>query len=813
MIGNAHIDPVWLWTAEEGREEVLASYRTAISLIADYEGYLFTSGGAATYQWVQEDDPALFGAIRRAVQAGRWSLVNGWWLQPDCNIPSGESFARHALYGQRYLQRQFGRRARVGYNVDSFGHANTLPQLLKLSGLDEYVFFRPGPHEKSLPDGPFWWEAPGGARVLTCRPPLHYGSPEDADMAARMAAAAAQTPAGMPLVMCFYGVGDHGGGPTRRNVEAILQAARDSGPARPVFSSPERYFDEARALGRAFPVVRDELQHHARGCYSALSRVKRENRHAEHALMAAERWTTLAFVMADGEDPRAPLAQAWQHVLFNQFHDILAGTCIREGYEAVWQGYARARETAAALQGRALDDLTTLLDIPEGEGAATVVWNPLPWARYEVARFDLPLGDWRHDRHGHRYPVAVSIRDATGDDVPCQILDVTFDHNTYVAQVAALADAPALGAAVLRVRLEEGAPPAEAPTLRPATTIENTLYRLGVDPATGWISSLWDRQQQREVLAEPVLRPLVIHDPSDTWSHDAPAFREVVGVFSLTEPPMLLHAGPVCQTLRLRSAWGRSTLEQEIILYRDLPWVDVTCTVDWHEQHKALKMVFPFGLQDAVVTAASPYGWVERRLNGEEEPCQEWIDIHGRAPHGPQGFCLINDSKYGYDALDGELRLTALRSPIYAFHDPREIVPGVSYDYTDQGRQTWRLRLMPHAGPWQDARPIHASYALHEPLVARPAAQRAGKWGGGSLLRIVEGDVAVTVVKLAEDSPTLLVRGYETAGRSARLVLASELLALRWECDIASYEIFTLALPLDGRAARPLDLVEEPLAR
>ena len=154
MIGNAHIDPVWLWTVDEGREEVLNTYRTAIMLIREYPGYIFTSGAAATYKWVQQDDPALFADIQQAVAAGQWAIVNGWMIQPDCNIPGGESFARHALYAQRYFGELLGARARVGYNVDTFGHAGTLPQILKLSGLDYYVFFRPGRARKGAPARP-----------------------------------------------------------------------------------------------------------------------------------------------------------------------------------------------------------------------------------------------------------------------------------------------------------------------------------------------------------------------------------------------------------------------------------------------------------------------------------------------------------------------------------------------------------------------------------------------------------------------------------------------------------------------------------
>ena len=464
MVGNAHIDPVWLWPMQEGRDEVLSTYHTAISLIEEMDGYVFSSGGAVTYQWVAEDDPALFRAIQRAVLERRWVLVNGWWIQPDCNIPHGESFARHALYGQRFLLEHFRRRAVVGYNVDSFGHAGTLPQLLELGGLHAYVFFRPGPHEKDLPRGPYWWEAPGGARVLTCRPPLHYGSPGDVDMVARVTAAAAEAPEGFPVVMCFYGVGNHGGGPTRRNVQEIAAFAQGNTAIRPVFSSPDAFFQEARAHSDAWPVVHDELQHHSRGCYTALSRVKRENRQAEHALMRAERLATLAAVLCGAPDPRESLETAWRGVLFNQFHDILAGTSLRDAYEDVWDLYDVAQRTCARLESEALRALGDQIALPEREGQqAALVWNPSPWPRREVARLSLPLGPWRRDFAGQHYPAAPVVEDGQGRVLPSQIAAVRFDYNTYMVDLDVQVDAPALGAAALYLRLGDTTPPTEEP--------------------------------------------------------------------------------------------------------------------------------------------------------------------------------------------------------------------------------------------------------------------------------------------------------------------------------------------------------------
>ena len=824
MIGNAHIDPVWLWPLAEGRAEVLSTYRTALMLLDAFEGYVFTSGGSVTYRWAAEDDPALFRRIQEAVASGRWALVNGWWLQPDCNIPAGESFARHALYGQRYLEEQFGRRARVGYNVDSFGHAGTLPQLLKGGGLDYYVFFRPGPHEKDLPLEPFWWESPDGTRVLTCRPPLHYGTPASEDMRERVAQAAARGPQTLPDILCFYGVGNHGGGPTRVNVETLTEMAREAEGAaapRPVFSTPDRFFSAVEALGRPWPVVADDLQHHARGCYTALSRVKRENRQAEHALLTAERLAAVAHLVAGMPGRQAELQEAWEGVLFSQFHDILAGTSIMSAYEDVWELYDAARRTAERVQEEALTALEARL-APEPRPAAEerpassagtairegaqpiVVWNPLPWERTEPVRVRVPMGGFRDDRLGIRYPAGVAVRDAAGAAVPAQIVDVELDYATYMAHVEILATVPALGWRILNVEIPVGDPPAADPQPPAVDTLENDLLRLRFDPTTGDLVSLVDRATGREMLAEPT-GALVIDDPSDTWSHDVEAFRDVIGRFRATEPPTVVADGPAGRTVRVQSAWGDSTLVQDYTVRPGRPGVDVTMTVDWHERLRMLKLALPLALENPRVTASAPYGCIGRGANGEEEPCQAWVDLSDDAG----GLTLVNDSKYGYDALGGELRLSVLRSPIYAFHQPRQVVPGVTYHYTDQGTQTMRYRLLPHAGGWAATHPARADLELHTPLIGHLADDLEGAEPEGSMLRVEPEHVALVVAKVAEDGQGLLVRGYEAEGRPGRVVVSSEVLGRRWEGAVRAHEVWTWRLGPEGDARVATNLLEE----
>lgn len=360
MIGNAHIDPVWLWRWQEGFHEVLASFRSALDRMNEDKDFLFVSSSAAFYEWVERVDPQMFAEIKQRIEEGRWEVVGGWWVQPDCTIPSGESFVRHGLYGQRYFREKFGVTAQVGYNVDSFGHHAMLPQILKKSGLDYYVFMRPSPQEKGLPARLFWWEADDGSRVLTFRIPFGYNTgPEDVGRVVRRTAGELKAP--FNELMCFYGVGNHGGGPTKANIANIRQLNEDPAYPRLAFSSCNRFFASIQPKAERYPIVHDELKRHANGCYSAHSGIKRWNRQAEHLLITAEKWATIAHLTpgqttpgqtTTGQPYPTEFSRAWKNVLFNQFHDILAGTSLESAYQDARDMHGEAMSIGA----RALND-------------------------------------------------------------------------------------------------------------------------------------------------------------------------------------------------------------------------------------------------------------------------------------------------------------------------------------------------------------------------------------------------------------------------------------------------------------------------
>ncbi|HPD16461.1 MAG TPA: glycoside hydrolase family 38 C-terminal domain-containing protein [Planctomycetota bacterium] len=787
MIGNAHIDPVWLWRAAEGFDEVRRTCAAALDRMEETPGFVFCRSSAATYQWLEEHEPALFERIRQRVAEGRWCVVGGWWEQPDCNLPCGESFVRQALYAKRYFQAKFGVDVRVGYNVDSFGHAGTLPQILRKCGLDSYVFFRPGPHEKTLPAGLFLWQAPDGSQVVTCRPPHHYCCGPD-EIAARIRTAAEQAPLGLRHVMCFYGVGDHGGGPTKANIASILAAQADPAAPNAVFSTPQRFFDAVAGERDRLPVVADELQHHARGCYSVVAAIKRANHECEELLLAAERFAAIAAAAFGAEPQQAALRKAWETVLFHQFHDVLAGTSIPEAYDDAWPLLDAVRETALkvitdslALWGRNVD--TT-------RGASPVVFfNPLGFDRDDVIEL-----------HPQDDAPQIAVFDEQFNEVPVQRVE---GHLVFRTRLRSL------GFACYHLSTEHAPKTDGSGLVVTPVSMENQHLRLEISPETGALSVLHRKPEGANLLAGPGGALVVLRDLSDTWSHDVASFRDEVGRFEPAGPPELLEAGPVRGALRVRYRWGRSTAEQTFYLYDGAAKVDVCLVVDWHERHKMLKLAFPTAIERPAVTAEVPYGSIARTANGEEEPIQRWLDLSGTVGSQPAGLAVLNDGIYGADVLGAEIRLSLLRSPIYAFHDPRKPEPGVEYQYTDQGEHIFRYRLVPHAGSWQDAGVAREAQALNVPVFYRFEDVQDGMVSSyGSAVEVKPDNLLLTVLKKAEEGDGLIVRFVETAGRETPARVDVHFAQAAWTGRLRPFEIKTLRFDLDDRSAVEVNMLE-----
>jgi alpha-mannosidase len=796
MIGNAHIDPVWLWTWQEGFHEVLASFRSALDRLNEYDDFLFVSSSAVFYEWVETSDPKMFEEIRARVREGRWEVVGGWWLQPDCNLPSGESFVRQVLYGQRYFKEKFGVTATVGYNVDSFGHHGALPQLLQKSGLDSYVFLRPGPHEKGLPGRLFWWEADDGSRVLAYRIPFEYCTwGKDLEKHVRRCAGELRDP--VDELMCFYGVGNHGGGPTKENIESIGRLNED--PTLPAlhFSTPTRFFAAVQERDWTLPVVHDDLQHHASGCYAAHSGVKAWNRKAENLLVAAEKWSAVAAVVAEQPYPRE-LEHAWKGVLFNQFHDILAGTSLEVAYDDARDLYGEAMAIGARSLNYAMQALTWRINIPEAEGVRPlVVFNPCAWAVDSTVETEL----------GRIREGEVLVDE---EDRPVPMQKVQSQATTSRERLCFRAELPPLG--YRTYRLVPGAPEPALETVQASDNVlENALLRLEVDPQTGCIVSLYDKEGGLEVLAGPAAKPVVIEDMSDTWGHNVFRFDKAIGAFE-AESVKLVEHGPVKSVIRVTSRFDSSTLVQDFSLTPHGRQVDVSAELDWRERHKLLKLRFPVSVHFMRATFEIPYGHIERFADGGEEPAQAWVDVSGTSRDTGElyGLSLLNDSKYSFDVNVRDLGMTMTRSPIYAHHDPTVPQPGGHYSYLDQGIQRFRYALLPHPGGWAEAQTVKRAAELNQPPTVLATTFHEGPLSQkDSFLQVESSSVVASALKWAEAGEALVVRLYETGKNAAHAVVSLPLLNRSFEARFGPCEVKTFRIPLDASLpAQETDLLE-----
>ena len=804
MVGNAHIDPVWLWPWQEGYQVVKATFRSVLDLMKEFPDAIFTCSSAAFYEWIEKGEPKMFEEIRKKVQEGRWVVVGGWWIEPDCNIPCGESFVRQALYGQRYFKEKLGVLAETGYNIDSFGHSGMLPQILSKCGLKNYVFMRPNSKENSkVPGNVFWWESPDGSRVLCYRIPFSYAIwSGDVEEAVKRDFGAINPP--LEDLMCFYGWGDHGGGLTRENITSIRSLSKRGDMPSIVFSSPNHFFKNIRQKKLPLQVFRDDLQHHASGCYSVHSEIKRTNMKAENTLVTAEKMAVLANTLLGREYPQENLTRAWKNVLFAQFHDILAGTSIFEAYHDVRDLQGEALTLGEEELNYAVQTLASNIKTA-GEGVPIIVFNPHSWRSSVPVEVEGVNGEGALlDDEGK----ATSIQ-----KIRCSAAVI----EKWRPRIVFVADVPALGYRVYRNVANKQDCPSKRKLEALANSIENEWFRLEIEPSTGHFSRLYDKKNMVDVFSGNACVPIVLEDPSDTWSHGVTRFRDEAGVFGAARTS-LVENGSVRAVVRIESRYNNSLIRMFVMLYRDLPYVECRASVNWQEQNKMLKLSFPVNVEQPTVTYSIPYGYIVRPCDGEEEPGQQWVDVAGQATNEKgqklaYGLSLCNDSKYSYDVKDSEMRLTVLRSPPYAHHIPYQLDPNLTYRYIDQGWQDFTFILLPHIGSWREAKTVRLADELKvRPTVIVDYAHEGALPSSKAFVEINKENVIASVLKKHEDSEDMVIRCVETEGKTTTATIKLSLPNKEWTAKFKPCEIKTFIVPKKKEAkVTETDMLESPI--
>ncbi len=800
MIGNAHIDAPWLWPLSEASAVVYSTFRSALDRMKEDPELTMTTSSSQFYEWVAATDPEMMDEIRSYVKAGRWDLVGGWWVEPDVNIPSGESLLRQGLYGQRALEQMFGRRADVGYNPDSFGHNGNMPQILKLGGLPYYIFMRPNALEKpDIKQNLFVWQGIDGTRTLTYRVPLFYDDPGDvhSHMARTVAALAGQPER---TDMEFFGIGDHGGGPTRENMRSIRQIQKEPGAPHIFYSTPDGYFAEvAGHLPADIQVYSGDLQHHSVGTYTAGSERKKLNRTTEVALESAEKFSTIGSVAWGAGYPKPEFTKAWERVLLLQFHDSMAGTTLPEYDEDIRNGYGRAQDIASEAMNAALERLAWQVPATDPDSKYIVIFNPHAWPAKLNVEYDL----------GWEPGTPTRVEDEAGRAVPFQWTDATAVVN-HRQRLIAQVEVPALGYRQLRVRkLDHEDRPQTTGLHAEGSVLENEHFRITFAPS-GTIS-LFDKDAGHEVFSDGAtgLRAVVLDDHNDTWAHQVHAYDKELGEFKRTELKTIEN-GPLRSVIRERLTYGASTLTLDWLLYRGSREIDLRVALDWHEHLKILKFSFPVDVQTPQATYEIAYGAQRRDNKGLEDPGQRWIDVTGT--HGGQayGLAVLNDAKYGYSVNGSDMRVSIVRGAVYANHEPRDLQPGVDYNWMDQGLQTFQMQLIPHTGTWQQAGVVRAAEQLVTPVpIIYQGIHPGTRPGADSFLSVDAPDVVVEAVKLSEDGNDVIVRSYETDGRPTTATLQMPFAKAHWTGSYHPFEIKTLRVDPKTGETREVNALEQ----
>jgi len=762
---NAHIDAAWLWREKETIEVCKNTFASVLNMFDARPDFTYTQSAAAYYDWMERLYPDLYKQIQQRVKDGRWEIVGGMWVEPDCNLPSGESWSRHLLYGKRYFKQKLGVDVKIGWNPDSFGYNWNMPQFYINAGIDAFITQKIGWNDTNVfPYRLFWWEGPDGSKVLSYFPFDYVSEVKNPyQLVDWLRQYEANT--GFTKMMVLFGVGDHGGGPSLEMIDRIQRfKSLDIYPTIE-FGNSATYLNWIKQHDLStLPVWKDELylEYH-QGTYTTQAKMKKYNRAGEMLMTNAEKFSSMA-ALAGGSYNSTALEEAWRKLLFLQFHDILPGSSIREVYIDANEKHLEAQEIGKFELEQSLQYLARQINTSKlRQGLPVVVFNPLSWDRTDITRVRMPKGD----------EAEYAVFDDQGKEIPSQ----TISTGRYQRDLVFVAEkVPSIGYRSYQIRKQEAASQKSA-LMVSETKIENEFFLITIDPGSGWLKSLMDKRNGKEILSGPGNELQLLADYPTAWD----AWN--VGLTGVKYPSTfrrveIVENGPVRVVLRLYRDYLKpgakkdfptedfptSFFTQDVILYNGIDRIDFKMDVDWWEEKTFLKVAFPLSVSDTVATYEIPYGTIRRstqlRDSWEkakvEVPAQRWADVS----RGDYGVSLLNNSKYGYDIKGNTIRLSLLRSPNWP--DPT----------ADRGKHSIEYSLYPHSGTWRAAGTVQRGYEFNNPLIAVMTDAHTGKLPeANSFVRLSPSNLVLTSIKKAEDSGAWVIQWYDAGGEESQATL------------------------------------------
>jgi len=821
VVGHAHMDMNWLWTYSETMQMCNDNLRQVVAFMDEYPDFTMLQSQASVYNFVEEVDPPLFEQVKKYVKAGRLELAGGMWTEGDMNMSSGEAITRSFLLGQRYFQSRFGKMANIGWLPDNFGHISQMPQILQLAGCDYFYFHRTKPYL-----GTFWWIAPDSSKVLCYANDTYNGdiTPDLKDEVNKFSPDKRR-------ILQITGVGDHGGGPTRANIEMVHQLDKTPGYPAVKFTSAGEFFKKASKEMDGRPTHRGEMQFIFEGCYTNVAGIKEGNRNSENALFASEFFNTLRWLNGD-KYPAVEFNDLWTTVTFNEFHDILPGSAINEANKEAISRYSEVLRKTTELRNIAFRKMADEVKFQTGLGQPVVAYNLQPFSRKAVVEANVysheepvtaRFASWGN-YYGSKYIKAVDkgqgnvpsvlVRDASGKKYPAQVVWGKSTPPGFTSKVQFIVDnMPADGYKTFYVDMTK---PGEFNELIPFNnnTFETDFFAVKFDMKTGGIISLLDKRSKKEYVREGgQLNKLRIYLEDKKGSMKSWTINKIVKQEDVTNVASVkvVEDGPVRACVETVKTWGNSRFIQRTYIYRSYPRIDFDVEVHWLEtgsdstDSPMLRAVFPLAMENSKFYSQVPFDVVERpvdgKINGKEAPsylkhadaygikpevedglevpAQKWVDV----TDGKVGIALLNKTKYGHSYSRGDLRITLMRSA------------GEPDIYPNLGKFNISYSLFPHTGDWKNGVWAEGEdfnvpvYAAEPPSLALVKAH-ATRPEEASFFSLDAHGVILSGMKQAEDGKELIVRLAEVEGKAT---------------------IVNLTLPVNITNARRLNLVELPL--
>jgi alpha-mannosidase len=822
IVGHAHMDMNWLWTYSETMQMCNDNLRQAVAFMDEYPDYTLLQSQASVYNFVEMVDPFLLEKVKKYVKEGRLELAGGMWTEGDMNLSSGEAIARSFLLGQRYFQSRFGRMTNIGWLPDNFGHISQMPQILKLAGCDYFYFHRCKPFL-----GTFWWIAPDSSKVLCYANDTYNGS-----ITADLRKEIDRFSPDKRRILHITGIGDHGGGPTRANIEMVHQLDKTPGYPAVKFTTAGDFFRKASKEMEGRPTHHGEMQFIFEGCYTNVADIKAGNRNSENALYTSEFFNTLRWLNGD-KYPAEELHDLWTTVTFNEFHDILPGSGINEANKEAAARYSEVLRKTTELRNKAFRRMADEIKFQSGTGQPVVAFNLQPYSRKAVVEADVfsdeepvtaKLVSWGNfygsknikpvDKGQGNVPT-VLVRDASGKSYPAQIIWGKSTPPGFTSKVQFVADnLPAGGYKTFYIDMSKSGEFNEHIPFN-NNTFETDFFTVKIDMKTGCIISLFDKRIQKEYVSEGgQLNRLRIYLEDKKGSMKSWTINKIVRQEDVTavSSVKVVEDGPVRACIETVKTWGKSRFIGRTYIYRSYPRIDFDLEVHWLEtgsdstDSPMLRALFPVAMENSKFYSQVPFDVAERPVDGkingkeapshlkhanayginaeeedgQEVPAQKWVDISD----GKAGIALLNKSKYGHSYSRGDLRITLMRTA----GDP-DIYPNL-------GKFNISYSIFPHAGDWKNKVwaegddfnvPVYAA----EPPSLSLVRVHATRPEEASFISIDTPGIVFSGMKKAEAGNELIVRLSETEGNE---------------------RIITLSVPFTVKAARRLNLIELPLA-